>query len=88
MADSGPYASIRHPQYVAFVLVMFGFLLQWPTLITLVLFPILLVVYAQLARHEERDAVAEFGDAYRRYLERTPAFIPRLGAQQSGAPRN
>ena len=52
------------------------------------LFPILLVVYAQLARHEERDAVAEFGDAYRRYLERTPAFIPRLGAQQSGAPRN
>ncbi|MCK0506479.1 methyltransferase family protein [Aromatoleum anaerobium] len=88
VADSGPYASIRHPQYVAFVLVMFGFLLQWPTLITLVLFPILLVVYARLARHEERDAVAEFGDAYRRYLERTPAFIPRLGAQQSGAPRN
>ena len=88
VADSGPYASIRHPQYVAFVLVMFGFLLQWPTLITLVLFPILLVVYARLARHEERDAVAEFGDAYRRYLERTPAFIPRLGTQQSGAPRN
>jgi len=88
VADSGPYASIRHPQYVAFVLVMFGFLLQWPTLITLVLFPILLVVYARLARHEERDALAEFGDAYRRYLERTPAFIPRLGAQGSGALRN
>ncbi len=88
VADSGPYASIRHPQYVAFVLVMFGFLLQWPTLITLVLFPILLVVYARLARHDERDAVAEFGDVYRRYHERTPAFIPRLGAQRSGAPRN
>jgi hypothetical protein len=25
-----------HPQYVAFVLIMFGFLLQWPTLLTLV----------------------------------------------------
>ncbi|MCK0511613.1 methyltransferase family protein [Aromatoleum buckelii] len=88
VADSGPYARIRHPQYVAFVLVMFGFLLQWPTLITLVLFPILLVIYARLARHEESDAVAEFGDAYRRYVERTPAFIPRLGAQRSGAPRH
>jgi protein-S-isoprenylcysteine O-methyltransferase Ste14 len=76
IADSGPYARIRHPQYVAFVLVMFGFLLQWPTLITLVMFPILLVVYARLARREERDAIAEFGEAYRRYLARTPAFIP------------
>jgi methanethiol S-methyltransferase len=85
IAEIGPYARIRHPQYVAFVLVMFGFLLQWPTLITLTLFPVLLVVYARLARHEERDALAEFGDAYRRYLERTPAFIPRRGPQPPGA---
>lgn len=77
VADSGPYARIRHPQYVAFVLVMFGFLLQWPTLITLVTFPILLAVYARLARSEEHDALAEFGEDYRRYRERTPAFIPR-----------
>ena len=78
VADSGPYARIRHPQYVAFVLVMFGFLLQWPTLITLLMFPILLLVYARLARREEQDSIAEFGDEYRRYLARTPAFIPRF----------
>jgi protein-S-isoprenylcysteine O-methyltransferase Ste14 len=78
VASSGPYARIRHPQYVAFVLVMFGFLLQWPTLITLVMFPILLLVYAQLARHEEGDALAEFGEDYRRYRDTTPAFIPKL----------
>ena len=76
VADSGPYARIRHPQYVAFVLVMFGFLLQWPTLITLVMFPILLAVYARLARSEEKDALAEFGESYRHYRDRTPAFIP------------
>ena len=80
VATTGPYARIRHPQYVAFVLVMFGFLLQWPTLITLILFPILLVVYARLARSEEKDALAEFGEEYRAYRERTPAFIPSLGA--------
>ncbi|MBI3898370.1 MAG: isoprenylcysteine carboxylmethyltransferase family protein [Gammaproteobacteria bacterium] len=81
LAITGPYARIRHPQYVAFVLIMFGFLLQWPTLLTLVMFPALVYMYVRLARREERDGVAEFGDAYRRYAAHTPAFIPRLGGR-------
>lgn len=79
MASSGIYARMRHPQYVGFVLIMFGFLLQWPTLITLAMFPILVVVYAGLARREERDCRERFGTAYASYAERTPAFIPRWG---------
>ncbi|MBI4985970.1 MAG: isoprenylcysteine carboxylmethyltransferase family protein [Rhodocyclales bacterium] len=86
LAVSGPYARIRHPQYAAFVLVMFGFLLQWPTLPTVVMFPILVAVYARLAKREEQDALAEFGDAYRDYRSRTPAFLPRFyGAGDKGA---
>ena len=77
LATTGPYARIRHPQYVAFVLIMFGFLLQWPTLLTLLMFPILVFVYARLARHEESEAVREFGGAYLRYASRTPRFMPR-----------
>jgi protein-S-isoprenylcysteine O-methyltransferase Ste14 len=57
---------------------MFGFLLQWPTLITLLMFPIMVAVYAVLARREERDCRAQFGDAYRDYMRRTPAFIPQF----------
>ena len=53
LAKAGPYARIRHPQYVAFVLILVGFLLQWPTLLTLVMFPILVVMYARLAITEE-----------------------------------
>jgi protein-S-isoprenylcysteine O-methyltransferase Ste14 len=79
MATSGIYARMRHPQYVGFVLIMFGFLLQWPTLITLAMFPILVAVYAGLARREERDCRERFGTAYASYAERTPAFIPRWG---------
>jgi methanethiol S-methyltransferase len=79
MASSGIYARMRHPQYVGFVLIMFGFLLQWPTLITLAMFPILVAVYAGLARREERDCRERFGTAYASYAERTPAFIPRWG---------
>jgi len=79
LAMTGPYAHVRHPQYVGFVSIMFGFLLQWPTLITLILFPILVYMYARLARREEQDVLAEFGDEYRRYMLRTPAFLPRVG---------
>jgi methanethiol S-methyltransferase len=78
LAKSGPYARVRHPQYVGFVVIMFGFLLQWPTLLTVVMFPVLVVTYRMLARSEERDALAEFGDEYRAYMERTPRFIPRF----------
>ena len=80
LATTGPYARIRHPQYVAFVLIMLGFLLQWPTLLTLAMFPILVWMYVRLARREEREARAEFGEAYARYAEATPVFVPRLGA--------
>ncbi len=77
LASSGWYARCRHPQYLAFILIMFGFLLQWPTLPTVVMFPILVVVYVRLARREESIALAEFGDEYRRYQERTPAWVPK-----------
>jgi protein-S-isoprenylcysteine O-methyltransferase Ste14 len=76
LATTGPYARIRHPQYVAFVLIMFGFLVQWPTILTLAMFPLLTVMYVRLARREEREVECEFGEAYRRYAARTPAFVP------------
>lgn len=78
LASTGLYARMRHPQYIAFIAIMFGFLLQWPTLPTLVMFPILVVVYIRLAKREERAALEEFGDQYRAYMEQTPAFIPAL----------
>ncbi len=77
LATTGAYARIRHPQYAGFVLIMFGFLLQWPTLVTLVMFPILVFMYFQLARSEERFSIAEFGDEYVQYANVTPAFFPR-----------
>jgi len=80
LATAGPYARIRHPQYAAFVLIMLGFLVQWPTLLTLLMFPVLLWMYVRLARREEREVEDAFGDTYRRYAAVTPAFFPRLRA--------
>src|SRR5215217_6169634 len=78
LATIGPYTYVRHPQYDAFVLIMLGFLLQWPTLLTLVMFPVLVTMYVRLARREEREVLAEFGEVYARYAAVTPAFLPRL----------
>jgi protein-S-isoprenylcysteine O-methyltransferase Ste14 len=83
LATTGPYARTRHPQYAGFVLILFGFLLQWPTILTLAMFPVLLAMYAWLARAEEAEMTARFGDAYRRYAARTPRFIPRFRRQRA-----
>jgi protein-S-isoprenylcysteine O-methyltransferase Ste14 len=81
LATTGPYARVRHPQYVAFILIMLGFLFQWPTIPTLLMFPILVYMYVRLARREEQEVLREFGDEYRRYIDSTAAFFPRFGGR-------
>lgn len=78
LAVSGWYARCRHPQYIAFIMIMFGFLLQWPTLPTLVMFPILVAVYVHLAKREEDMGIEEFGGKYIQYMRSTPAWIPKF----------
>lgn len=86
LATAGPYARIRHPQYVGFVLIMFGFLVQWPTLVTLAMFPILMFMYWRLARREELEMEAAFGAEYASYRDRVPGYWPswarKYGAEE------
>lgn len=78
LAVNGPYARVRHPQYVAFVMIMAGFLLQWPTILTLAMFPVLVLMYGRLSRFEETQMRQRFGDEWTRYASRTPRFVPHL----------
>lgn len=82
LAQSGPYRRMRHPQYVGFFMILFGFLIQWPTILTLAMFPILVVMYWRLAISEEREAEAEFAEEYRQYAARAPRFVPRFFSNQ------
>lgn len=83
LATSGPYAWVRHPQYAGFVLVLTGFLVQWPTLLTLGMYPVLIWMYVRLARAEERETRAEFGSGFDEYANLVPAFIPSFALVQS-----
>ncbi len=78
VAVTGPYSRIRHPQYAGFILIMVGFLIQWPTLPTVLMFPVMVYMYLRLARREEQEALAQFGEEYARYADKTPRFLPRI----------
>lgn len=78
-ARAGVYSVVRHPQYAGVMLAVFGQILHWPTLITLVLFPVIVLVYVRLAHKEERDMADRFGTDYQEYMKQVPMFFPHKG---------
>jgi len=80
LVTSGLYRYTRHPQYSALFLITIGFLIQWPTIITAVMWPFLMFMYYRLARREERDMESQFGDEYAAYKSQVPMFVPRFGS--------
>ena len=79
LVTEGPYRYVRHPQYTGLFLIIIGLLIQWPTLITALMSPVLFYVYYRLAKREEAEIEGQFGDRYRKYSATTPMFIPSLG---------
>ena len=78
LVTEGIYARMRHPQYSGLFLITLGLLVQWPTFITLVLWPFLTFAYYRLAMKEEREVSQEFPAEYARYRESVPAFLPKI----------
>ncbi|VVE02961.1 isoprenylcysteine carboxylmethyltransferase family protein [Pandoraea horticolens] len=79
IATAGPYRWVRHSQYIGFVAIVFGFLLQWPTLLTLAMFPVMVAMYVRLSIMEERESKQAFGQAWLDYAAVTPQLIPKFG---------
>lgn len=78
LVTTGIYRIVRHPQYLGLILVIVAFNIQWPTILTLAMAPVLIVVYVRQARREDRELEARFGKEFVDYASRVPAFIPRL----------
>lgn len=78
LVTDGLYAYARHPQYTGLFIALFGEgVVHWPTLFSVGLFPVIVLVYTWLAYREEEQMMARFGDAYRAYQRRVPMFVPR-----------
>ena len=78
LVESGVYGWVRHPQYLGFILVTFGWLIHWPTLITTLIWPILTFSYYRLAKEEENSLEATFKAEYREYARKVPMFVPKM----------
>ena len=78
LVTNGIYSFARHPQYTGLFLVIAGFLVQWPTLLTIIMAPILIYSYLRLARSEEKSMEHLFGKDYTDYAGQVPAFFPQM----------
>ncbi|MFZ2412096.1 MAG: isoprenylcysteine carboxylmethyltransferase family protein [Candidatus Methanoperedens sp.] len=81
LVTDGVYRYVRHPQYLGLIILTVGLLIQWPTLITLAMWPVLILMYYRLAKREEREALEAFGDRYEEYKRHTPMFLPYINKQ-------
>lgn len=77
LVTDGMYGKVRHPQYAGLFVLTFGMLIQWPTVLTLAMWPVLMWAYHRLSMREEREMLAAFGAEYEAYRARVPAFVPR-----------
>ena len=78
IVTGGIYRYVRHPQYLGLIVITIGLLIQWPTIITLAMWPVLVVMYYRLAKKEEKEAMEAFGERYEAYKRQTPMFIPSI----------
>ncbi len=82
LVTGGVYSHVRHPQYTGLFLITVGFLIQWPSLTTIVMWPILMFAYSKLAMREESAVEKQFGEEYLIYKNGVPAFIPKFGIRR------
>ncbi len=85
LVTSGLYRHVRHPQYFGLFLITASMLIQWPTIITAIMWPILMLMYYRLARREEKEMESSFGFQYEDYRRQVPMFFPRLSLARKGA---
>jgi len=75
---TGPYRWVRHPFYVCAALIAVTSSLISANALFLVIGGFVLVLLALRTPIEERNLLDRFGDDYRKYMQRTGRFFPRL----------
>jgi len=83
LVTDGVYAYVRHPQYTGLFLIITGFLIQWPTLLTVIMAPVLIFAYVRLSRSEEAVVQQKFNQDYLDYASRKPMFFPAMNQWKS-----
>ncbi|MEO1252809.1 MAG: isoprenylcysteine carboxylmethyltransferase family protein [Pseudomonadota bacterium] len=83
LIDTGPFAVVRHPRYLAVLIGVVGWALATNyagAYIVSLLFTFVLIVITKM---EERELLKRYGGAYEDYRRRVPMLIPRLPSREA-----
>ncbi len=75
LVTEGIYRYSRHPQYLGILLITSGFIIQWPTILTVIMWPVLVIMYIRLAKKEEKEMEEKFGEEFRKYKNETAMIL-------------
>ena len=79
LVKDGIYKYSRHPQYLGILLITSGFIIQWPTILTVIMWPILVIMYIRLAKKEEKEMEQIFGEEFLKYKKEAPMLLKIFG---------
>lgn len=86
LMSQGAYGFVRHPAYLACLLVWTGLSVAFLSpIVAAVTGVYVLPVYVAYLRAEERMMEAHFGEAYDRYRAAVPMLVPRIGTARRRA---
>ncbi len=75
---SGVFSIVRHPIYLASILVYLGFIIISLSIIGFCIWVIIILFYYYISQYEERILVDKLGTQYEDYIRQIPMFIPRF----------
>ncbi|MHA2428193.1 MAG: isoprenylcysteine carboxylmethyltransferase family protein, partial [Candidatus Hermodarchaeia archaeon] len=75
---AGPYSRVRHPMYTVFILITLSILLIIANLFVAIFTLLIIIMLYPISKREEQMLITQFGDQYRKYIQRTGRFFPRL----------
>lgn len=76
LVTRGIYRYVRHPQYIGLLLMTLGQMIQWPSILAIILWPGLVFLYVKLSLKEEQAMIQNFGNKYLEYANETGRFLP------------
>jgi protein-S-isoprenylcysteine O-methyltransferase Ste14 len=77
LATNGVYSRIRHPVYLAVMLINLGLSLLFANYLMLILSILLVPAWYMVSKREEKLLIEKFGERYLEYLKQTPMFVPK-----------
>ena len=82
LVDNGPYAIVRHPQYLGGILFTISISFWTQIFLSLILSIIIIILTYEWIYVEDKNLIEKFGEDYKKYKVKVPRLNPILGVIQ------